>query len=90
VGPDGLPRSNPSDLGPHGQLDLADSLRKDAAQFCETGQWDECRQFLDKAQRLDPAGEGSDPVKRLRARIDSAPPPPGASPAAPSAPPKEK
>jgi hypothetical protein len=90
VGPDGLPRHQPWELGERGQLDLADSLRKDAAQLCESGQWDECRDFLDKARRLDPDGEGTDQVKRLRARVESAQPRPGTLPAAPSARPKEK
>jgi DNA-directed RNA polymerase specialized sigma24 family protein len=71
----------------------ADELRRHAIPLCEGAEWKRCVDELDRAKKLDPAGDTSEDVQRARKRaaeqekLENAPPPePSAVPsAAPSA-----
>jgi hypothetical protein len=49
----------------------ADELRRAASVACEAGRWPECRGLLDQARQIDPAGEGTPQVQRLRNAVKS-------------------
>jgi hypothetical protein len=52
--------------------ELAEKLRNDAVGHCAVASWASCKDKLDEAARLDPAGESEPDVQQLRARIDEA------------------
>jgi hypothetical protein len=45
------------------------ALRTRAAAACDSGAWTECRDLLDRAARLDPAGEGDPAIRAMRERV---------------------
>jgi hypothetical protein len=50
------------------------ALRRSAADACREHRLDDCRQALDDARSLDPAGEATPEVRTLRKTIDETPP----------------
>jgi Asp-tRNA(Asn)/Glu-tRNA(Gln) amidotransferase C subunit len=52
--------------------EVAEKLRDDAMGHCAVASWASCKDKLDEAARLDPAGESETSVQQLRARIDEA------------------
>jgi hypothetical protein len=56
--------------------EVAAKLRHDAIGQCEQGAWGSCKDKLDEARRLDPAGESDPAVQRLRTAIDAVDHPP--------------
>ena len=73
--------------------DIAKDLRDDAYGACAASRWDECRDKLDDAWRIDPAGDTSPRVLEARRAIKEgtrrAAPPPSAKPPTPK-PPSDK
>jgi hypothetical protein len=62
-----LVKPPPDSTSPSGQ---ASAQRRRAAQACEERHWVECAQALDGAKALDPKGEDSPSVKKLRQAIE--------------------
>jgi len=54
----------------------AEAMRRAAARACQERHWQECRRWLDDAERLDPAGEGAPEVIEMRRALDVASSPP--------------
>lgn len=52
------------------------ALRADAESACATGDWGRCEAWLDEARRIDPDGEATPLVVRLRQLLRSVSPPP--------------
>jgi hypothetical protein len=52
--------------------ELAEKLRNDAMGHCAVASWASCKDKLDEAARLDPAGDSEPDVLRARAAIDEA------------------
>jgi hypothetical protein len=52
--------------------ELAEKLRNDAVGHCAVASWASCKDKLDEAARLDPAGDSEPGVQQLRASIDEA------------------
>jgi hypothetical protein len=52
--------------------ELAEKLRDDAMGHCAVSSWASCKDKLDEAARLDPAGDSEPDVLRARAAIDEA------------------
>jgi hypothetical protein len=55
-------------------------LRRSATALCREHRWDDCRQALDDARAMDPAGDGASEVRTLRKTIDESTPPAPRSP----------
>jgi hypothetical protein len=68
---------------PSGALARAASLRDEAARACHLRSWKVCRETLDEARRLDPAGESQDRVVLMREAIARSGLPPEEGPAPP-------
>jgi hypothetical protein len=66
----------------------AEKLRDDATGICEQGAWASCKDKLDEAARLDPAGESEPRVQKARADIQSAERPAPKGPEKPETPEK--
>jgi DNA-directed RNA polymerase specialized sigma24 family protein len=67
-----------------------ETLRRVAERRCDATQWESCLAFLDRAARVDPAGDQTPAVQALRTRAhdsiqkrDAPPPPPAPAPAPP-------
>lgn len=55
---------------PKTRAERAEEMRDNAEKICDLlALWDDCRQWLDRARELDPAGEEGERVKRLRWEI---------------------
>jgi hypothetical protein len=61
-------------------VERAAQLREQALAACAQSAWEACRQKLDEARGLDPAGEADPRVKKARADVENAMPPDGAVP----------
>ncbi len=75
------PHEGPDDNGPlppSTQHELAEKLRYDAIGSCQQGAWAICKDMLDHAAQIDPAGETTERVQKARAEIakSTAPAPP--------------
>jgi hypothetical protein len=66
IGPDREPVPEPDHVQ-HGQW-----VRRQALEACSMERWDDCRQKLDEAKRLDPAGDGDPDVVKARKDIAAA------------------
>jgi hypothetical protein len=80
--PENIARPHPGDdngpLPQPTQHGLAEKLRDDAIGNCQLGAWATCKDMLDHAAELDPAGEMAERVQKARAEIaeSTAPAPP--------------
>jgi hypothetical protein len=52
---------------PPSPLELALRLRHRALRLCAQGDYGECRDALDEAQKIDPEGDANEPVRAVRA-----------------------
>jgi DNA-directed RNA polymerase specialized sigma24 family protein len=64
-------------------VERARSLRADALERCDKGEWRPCLDGLDEAKRLDPAGDADPAVQAARARANDALPEDSKSPVPP-------
>lgn len=64
------PTPNP-DAPPLTPAQQAEVVRTDAAKTCDQGQWLPCRDKLDRARDLDPAGDTAPRVQEMRSRISA-------------------
>ncbi len=64
-----LARRDPQIAHPHPDNDAAE-LRKQAAAACDAKKVEECRDRIDEARDLDPAGDTSPEAKKIRERIE--------------------
>lgn len=55
------------------RAELGDDERDHAQTLCDRAFWDNCRQALDRARELDPAGEAEERVKEMRVLINERP-----------------
>jgi hypothetical protein len=69
--PKDLPAPNPTEPERPTQ-EVANAVRNDARRDCDEGRWEACREKLDNAQALDPQGDQSPTVQRMRAGIAKA------------------
>jgi DNA-directed RNA polymerase specialized sigma24 family protein len=60
------PYAPPSAAPPRTDLDIARELRDEAVRGCHEGAWGRCRDLLDEARSLDPAGETEPRVQAAR------------------------
>jgi hypothetical protein len=67
-GPEPTPNPESPQLTPVQQAEVA---RVDAAKTCDQGQWLSCRDKLDQARDLDPAGDTAPSVQEMRSRISA-------------------